>query len=117
MLIRLHEAVRMLPITRRTLERIERRGLIEFERIQGRVFVDVDLLMKSNIITLGKAAGMVGRSWRTAKRWKDEGLLQVYNPPYSDKGRVSIDAIHIAKERQNARRFAGYQGKAHGESV
>jgi len=117
MLLRLNEAVGMLPITRRTLERIERRGLIEFERIQGRVFVDVDLLMKSKILTPGKAAGMVGRSWRTAKRWKDEGLLQVYYPPYSDKGRVSVDEINIAKERQNARSFAGYERKAHGKSV
>ena len=107
MLIRLNEAVDMLPVTRRTLERIERRGLIEFERIQGRVFVDVDLLMKAKILTPGKAARMVNRSWRTAKRWKDAGLLQVYYPPYSDKGRVSIDEIHIARERQNARRFAG----------
>lgn len=107
MLMRLNEAVRMLPITRRTLERIERRGLIEFERIQGRVFVDLDLLMKSKILTPGKAARMVGRSWRTAKRWKDGGLLQVHYPPFSDKGRVSIDEIFTAKERQNARRNAG----------
>lgn len=102
MLLTLNETAQITSLSRRSLERLEKRGLVPFTRIDGRVFVDLDDLCKAPILTRGKAARLVGRSWRTAKRWADAGILTLYHEPFpNSKGRTSIDAIYLAKKQVN----------------
>lgn len=106
-LITLNDAVGLLGLTRRSLERFEERGLLDFERVQGHVYVDMEEVMTAKLLTVGRAARLVGRSWRTAKRWMDQGRLTVHYPAYTNsRGRVSIDEIYSAKNKKKASRPA-----------
>jgi len=99
-MISIKDAAVLTSLSRSSLERCELRGLLSFIRISGRVFVDLDHLCKAPILTVGRAARIVGRSWRTAKRWIDAGYLDFYYEPFPGaKRRVSIDAIHYAKNQ------------------
>jgi len=99
-LININDAAALSGISRSSLERCEARGLIAFIRISGRVFVDLHDLCSANILTIGKAARLLSRSWRTAKRWIDAGYLKFYHEPFPGaKRRTSIDAIFQAKNQ------------------
>jgi len=97
-LISINDAAVLAGLSRSSLERYEKRGFVAFRRIGGRVFVDLDELCRANILTIGKAGRLVGRCWRTAKRWVQAGYLKVYYEPFpNSKRRTSIDAIYHAK--------------------
>lgn len=106
-LVTLGNAAGWLGLSRRSLERFEQRGLLDFERVGGRVYVEMEQVMSAKLLTIGRAARLVGRSWRTAKRWTDQGRLTVHHPAYSNsKGRVSIHEIYFAKNQKKRGRAA-----------
>ena len=108
MLITLSNAAVLLNLTRRSVARFEERGLLDFERIGGRLYVDLDEVMSAPLLTRGRAAKVVGRCWRSAKRWTDEGRLTVHYPAYSNsKGRCSLHEIYFAKSQKRRGRSAG----------
>lgn len=103
----LDSAAEWLGLTRRSLERFEQRGLLDFERVEGRVYVEMEELMTAKLLTIGRAARLVGRCWRTAKRWTDQGRLTVHYPAYTNsRGRVSIHEIYFAKNQKKPGRAA-----------
>ena len=105
------DAAKFTGLARCTLYRLERRGLLSLERMAGRAFVSSDELVERPILTLGKAAKLVDRSWWTARRWRDAGILSVmYEFPRS-KGRCSIVGITQAKEKWS-KRHGGVGAKA-----
>ena len=109
-LITLNSAGQVLGLTRRSLEGFEQRGLLDFQRVGGRVYVEMEQVMSAKLLTIGKAARLVGRSWRTAQRWIDEGRLAVYHPAYTNsKGRVSIHEIFLAKNQKKQGNAAKWQ--------
>jgi len=97
------EAVQLSGLDRTTLYRLERRGLLSFQRVAGEVFIPLDDLLASYIFTLGRAASFVGRSWWTARKWRDAGILDVYYDFPGSKGRCSIHAITTAKQQWSKR--------------
>lgn len=122
MLISKSKAMAFLRIGRTCFDELEKRDLIHPERIDGRVFVETSELMSVPLLSVGRAAKFVGRSWRTAKRWKDEGDLEVFYPiasrnlsPIISKGRCSINEIVACKERRERR--AANRAAANKESV
>ncbi len=109
-LITLTSAGQLLGLTRRSLERFQERGLLDFQRVEGHVYVDMEQVMSAKLLTVGRAARLVGCCWRTAQRWIDEGCLAVDHPAYSgSKGRVSIHEIFLAKNQKKQGNAAKWQ--------
>ena len=119
MLLTLNDGAIFLGVTAACLRRWERRGLLSLIRSDGRVFVDQQELCDRPLLTIGRAAKVVGRSWRTAKRWKDAGLIEPYYEnqyisPRVSKGRVSVNEIIAAYkewQQRDRRRRAEQAGK------
>lgn len=108
MLIGLSDAAAVLGLSCRTLQRLEMCGVIDFQRVGRRVYVDLTELMEAKVLTLGRAARLVNRCWRTAQRWADEGRLSVHHLDYDDsRGRCSIHEIYFAKNQKDFRRSGG----------
>ncbi|MBA7492650.1 hypothetical protein ES702_03200 [subsurface metagenome] len=106
-LVTLDQAAGLLGVSRRSVHRFERRGFLDFQRVGGRVYVDVDELMSAPLLTRGRAARLVGRSWWTARRWTHEGGLTVHYPAYANsRGRCSLDEIYFAKSQKRRWRSA-----------
>lgn len=105
--VSLSNAASLLGLSCRTLQRLEKCGLIDFERVGRRVYVDLAELMEAKLLTIGRAARLVNRSWRTAQRWADEGRLSVHYLDYdSSRGRCSICEIYSAKNEKKRGRSA-----------
>lgn len=106
-MISMSEAVQRTGLARYSLVRFEYRGLLQFERINGRVFIEEEELMESPIFTLGRAGRLIGRSWWTMQRWQREGILRVYYEPFPhSRARVSLNEIYRAEAEKRSRKRA-----------
>ena len=108
MLLSLNDSAGFLGVSTRCLKNWRERGLLPFEKIGHRIFVDMVDLCDLPLLTPGREARLVSRSWRTAKRWVDAGLLELhyetgYVSPIVSKGKVSVNEIISAKKEWERR--------------
>lgn len=66
------EAAKMAGFSIHTLRRLEQKGLIKFERINGRRYISITDLRQAPILSLGRAAELISLSYYTLRKLAKE---------------------------------------------
>lgn len=75
------EVSKMTQLSSSTLRRLERKGLINFKRINGRRYISKKDLLKAPILSLGKAAFLISCSYYKLRKLAREGKISVTKSP------------------------------------
>ncbi len=76
-----------------TLRRLEKKGLVTFKRINGRRYIKLTSLRKAPILSLGKAAELIGMSYYILRKLaKENNIAQTKSPifriSYEELGKI-----------------------------
>lgn len=73
--LRIGAVARRLGVCNRTLERLDKRGLVPFRRVNGVRFLPAELVLDIPAYTLGRAAAELGVSYERLRRRAAKGQI------------------------------------------
>jgi len=102
----LRAAARLTGLSKKTLLRAgwDKRLKLAKSRKSHRWYVRQDVLVAAPILTLGRAARLIGIHYETARRWVADGKLSVFRPVGKAYAWVSLAEAYRGKEKKYLRR-------------